>query len=213
MKKRKFLLLINTDFKLTDEQIKILDFISTHKNITAVKNIFRRNLSTNKFRKKFENKINDFDNIFIFDIFHITIDIKYLLSLENKEIIFIKNSYFDIDIYFENSHVSSIGKFKYYYLYDILMNQSSHLNIFLKKSIQKIGRDKKKNEHKLKNKVWKFGRPINKKGTSQFDRDREIIRYRLNQGKSIKEIRKILGYGSISALKHFVKSRYKKNYI
>jgi hypothetical protein len=212
-KKRKTLLLINKDFKLTDEQLRVFDFLSNYEKISNVKYISRRNLSTLEFRKKFENKIKNFDNIIVFDIFHITIDINYLVKIFNKDIIFIKNIYFDISEYFSHSLKSENEEFEYLLLSDIKYSQRDNLNIFLKKSIQKIGRDNKKNEHLAKNKVWKFGRPKNKKGVSQFDRDKEIIRYRLNCGKAPNEILKDLGYGSISALRHFIKSRYKKEYI
>ncbi|WP_172128188.1 hypothetical protein [Arcobacter acticola] len=82
-KKRKTLLLINKDFKLTDEQLRVFDFLSNYEKISNVKYISRRNLSTLEFRKKFENKIKNFDNIIVFDIFHITIDINYLVKIFN----------------------------------------------------------------------------------------------------------------------------------
>lgn len=212
--KKKYLLLVNTDFKLTAEQTKVLDSIKieTSKDTIKIKKIFKKDLSTSNFRKKFETIIKKFDFIYLFDIFHITIDINYLRDLYEKDFFIIKNKSFDISEYFHSIELRD-REFVYFFLMHLDHSKITNLNIFLKKSIQKIGRDNKKNEYLEKNKVWKFGRPKNKKGVSQFDRDKEIIRYRLNRGKTPIEILKDLGYGSISALKHFIKSRYKKEYI
>lgn len=211
-KEDKQLLIINTDYTLTDEQevfLKRLKDINSPK--ITVKRIFKRNLSTKQFRKKFESKIKGYSKILLFDIFHVTIDINYLrdLIILNKEFCIIHNKFFDIVDFSDKDKIEKKFGTNIYDIYDL----DTSINSFLKKSVQKIGRDNKKSNLKEKNKNFKFGRPKGTKQKTQYDRDKELIRYRLEKEMKIIDIHKELGYGSITALRYFIKSRFRKKYI
>lgn len=218
LKDMKQILIINKQYSLSTIQLDIKRSFPY-----KVKKTYFKEFSTYySIRKKFKKLIKSHDVIILFDIFHITIDINYLLSIydennNNCKIFIIKNKCHSIEKFFKKSPIQSKLGILYFSLEDINLETLINFNKFLKATVQKIGRENSKNKALKKCKNWKFGRPKNKKGKSKYIKFKEIIRYRLKQGKSYNEILNILieypnkeKQFSISGLKYFIKTNFKK---
>ena len=209
----KSFLVINEKYKLSEEEKSIIDtFRGSNDDFKVnIKYISSEGLTTPQLRDKFESIFNDKEEddeivIFLLNIFHITIDIRYLLKLSST-IYVLKNTIYDISAYFYNKIPYSNILIEYYIIdSDCIESKINDLNKFLKKTVQAIGR---KNRNKKKH----FGRPLGYKGKSQYDRDKDMIRYRLNKKISPTKIHRELGYGSITALKYYIKTRFRKKYL
>lgn len=213
MKKIVQTLIINKDYELSDFHKRFIEIIKKLPKIYKIKFISRGNKSTQNFRKYMEAKIEKIDNVIILEIYHITIDINYLENLSSRKILLIvQNNSKPLSEYYNILPNTSYPDIKLFEISYISQEKKSLLNRLLKTKVQKIGRDKKKEKQLSKGKEYTFGRPKRKLGISQYDRDKNIIRYRLKKGMTPTQIHNELGYGSITALKNFIKTRYRKKY-
>lgn len=213
MKKIVQTLIINKDYELSDFHKRFIEIIKKLPKIYKIKFISRGNKSTQNFRKYMEAKIEKIDNVIILEIYHITIDINYLENLSSRKILLIvQNNSKPLSEYYNILPNTSYPDIKLFEISYISQEKKSLLNRLLKTKVQKIGRDKKKEKQLSKGKEYTFGRPKRKLGISQYDRDKNIIRYRLKKGMTSTQIHNELGYGSITALKNFIKTRYRKKY-
>ena len=224
-------LIINRNYELSEEQLTIKEKIESSDK-TDIKYIEKQK-STKIFRNTFEQKTKRYDVIYLFEIYHLTIDINYIENLlklldENNKLktnsyskfIIICNSK-DIAKLFYDANQNDNALLKQYmlnssYLENLSKERKDIINQFLKKSVQKIGREKSKEKAISKDKNWKFGRPKGK-CESQYDgkKLKERIRYHLETGKTPKQIYEnvLQQKGSLNALRHFIKTRFRKNYL
>ena len=220
-KKGKILLFINKGYTLTKQQENILSQLKNNRMI-KVRYCNRKELTTIQYRKRFKKIASKYNQVLLFDIFHLTVQVEYLLNQHTKTIFIIHNEVFDISRYFQNSYLSKDNLFYYYHINSMNIQDSNELNRFLKKSIQKIGRDKLKENTIKKGKTWQFGRPKDKKRSSKYnkgkrksiyDKNKDRIRYMLKRGKTHAEVVKEIKVkeGSISGLKYYIQTRFRSS--
>ena len=219
----KAIVIVNKDYKLSLEEEAILKVVNSNNFI--IKKISKKKfLTTKKFRDMFESLVYNSEKntlkysvVFLLNIFHITIDIKYIHSFisrvnslmhNDRTITFyiFKNLKYNICTELNLDTEPSFNNiFEVFTINELSQKSSNNINKYLKKTVQKIGRE---------NSTKHLGRPVNTRKSSQYDRDKDLIRYKLDKKEMTPtEIHKELGYGSLTALRHFIKTRYRKKYL
>lgn len=209
-------LIINKKYPLSKENKSIKNSLIRN-NIKCIE-ISNNKKQTSLFRKEFENILIDFDRILLFEIYHITTDIRYLFSISKNILILFKDEYLTKN-FFESEEKVFNHSFRIVKDYIIDINKISgniyrKSNIFNRKqeeytqtirnfnkellaSTQKIGRELKKekiNSSKATKykKTYIFGRPKNKLSKSKLDNFKIYIKKFHQQNYSNYAIHKLL---------------------